>query len=470
MLFCELGGRTVNTVHTKHLRRVPPLQMLMGLSLGYFLVLLDMTVMSVALPAIHAHLGGGLTGLQWVVNAYTIVFAGLLLSMGSISDKYGAKRVYVTGLAVFLVSSVASTAVPSLDTLIMMRAILGIGAAALTPSSLALLAHAFPEPVERARALGIWAAVTGISMAAGPMVGGVLVDFFGWRSIFLLNVSLSILSLVLTMLFLRETPRNEQKNVDLAGQITAFAVIASLTFALMEGGVLYSWSSPIILTAFALALICAVIFLVVEAKGTSPLLPLEIFKNVTVSGGMFAGIAINIGLAWVLFVIPLFLEQVRGLPAHTAGLALLPMMVPLAFNPILTGRITARIGPKIPMTVGFTLAGTGTLLQVWTDTNTNDVVMLISLLLMGIGVSFTIPAMISAVISAVPKQHVGAASGALNSSRQLGAALGIALLGPLLKSSTSFVGGMRVSFVVTTVVLLAGSLLSLLLIGKRNHR
>lgn len=464
----ESGGFTLETVKTKHLGKLARVQMLLGLSLGYFMVLLDMTVMSVALPAIRTHLGGGITGLQWVVNAYTIVFAGLILSMGSLSDKYGAKRVYVIGLVVFLVTSATSAAVPSLDALVIMRAILGIGAAALTPSSLTLLAHAFPEPAERARSLGIWAAVTGIAMASGPIVGGLLVDSLGWRSIFLLNVPLAIFSLTLTAQFVRETPRNGQRNVDPVGQVTAFAVIASLTFALMEGGESYSWTSPVILTVLAITLSSAILFLVIEAKDKSPLLPLEMFRNVTVSGGMLAGIAINIGLSWTLFVMPLFFEQVRGLPAHTAGLALLPMMVPLAFNPILTGRITARIGAKVPMTVGFTLGAMGTLLQVWTDSNTNYVVMLVSLLLIGLGVSFTIPAMISAVISAAPKRHAGAASGALNSSRQIGATLGIAVLGPILKGSESFVAGMRMSFVVVTAILLIGSLLSFVLIGKET--
>lgn len=188
--------------------------LLLGLSIGYFMVLLDMTVVSVALPAIRAELGGGISGLQWVVNAYTIVFAGLLLSMGSLADKIGARRVYMGGLALFLTASVLCAVVPSLGMLIGFRAILGIGGAALMPASLTLLVHAYPETAERARALGIWAAVTGAGMAAGPAVGGLLVDSFGWRSIFLLNLPLAVISLILTFLLVRETERKSQMSFD----------------------------------------------------------------------------------------------------------------------------------------------------------------------------------------------------------------------------------------------------------------
>ncbi len=439
--------------------------LLLGLSLGYFMVLLDMTVVSVALPAIRADFGGGIAGLQWVVNAYTIVFAGLLLSMGAIADKLGAKRVYIGGLALFLAASAISAVVPSLGALISLRAILGVGGAALLPASLTLFAHTFPEPAQRARALGIWAAVTGIAMAAGPVIGGLLVDSLGWRSIFLLNVPLAVISLILTSQFVNETNRNPQQSFDLAGQVSAIAAIVVLSFALMEGES-YGWNSAIILGAFSLALLCAIVFLMVEAKGKTPLLPLQLFRNSTVSVGMITGMAINIGMSGILFILPLFFQQLRGLSAHMAGLALLPMMIPMAFNPIFTGRIVGRIGARIPMTIGFSLGALGTLLQIWVDVNTSYALTLIGLLLIGFGVSFTIPSLMTAVISSVPKEQTGAASGALNSSRQLGATLGVAILGSILSGSESFIAGMHMSLVVTTAILFGGSLLSFAFIGR----
>lgn len=439
--------------------------LLLGLSLGYFMVLLDMTVVSVALPAIRADLGGGIAGLQWVVNAYTIVFAGLLLSMGTIADKLGAKRVYISGLVLFLIASAISTAVPSLGALIGLRAILGVGGAALLPASLTLFAHTFPEPAQRARALGIWAAVTGIAMAAGPVIGGLLVDSLGWRSIFLLNVPLAVISLIMTSQFVNETIRNPRQSFDLAGQVSAITAIVALSFALMEGEA-YGWNSPVIWGAFSLALLCAIVFLMVEAKGKTPLLPLRLFRNPTVTAGMIAGMAINIGMSGILFILPLFFQQLRGLSAHMAGLALLPMMIPMAFNPIFAGRIVGRIGARIPMTIGFSLAALGTLLQVWVDVTTSYALTLIGLLLIGFGMSFTIPSLMAAVISSVPKEQTGAASGALNSSRQLGATLGVAILGSILNGNESFIAGMHMSLVVTTVILFGGSILSFAFIGR----
>ncbi|QHW29669.1 MFS transporter [Paenibacillus rhizovicinus] len=438
---------------------------LLGLSLGYFMVLLDMTVVSVALPAIRADLGGGISGLQWVVNAYTIVFAGLLLSMGAMADKLGAKRVYLAGLALFLAASAVSAVVPSLAALIAMRAILGVGGAALLPSSLALFAHAFPVPSQRARALGIWAAVTGVAMAAGPLVGGLLVDSLGWRSIFALNVPLGIISLVMTSAYVNESTRKPLQGFDLAGQITAIAAIAALSFALMEGET-FGWDSALIIGAFSLALLCAVSFLWAEATGKTPLLPLRIFRHATVSAGMLAGMTINVGLSGILFLLPLYFQQVRGLSAHLAGLALLPMMIPMAFNPIFTGRIAARIGARIPMTIGFSLGAIGTLLLAGLEGNSNDVLLLTGLLLIGFGISFAIPALMAAVISSVPQEQAGAASGALNASRQLGATLGVAILGTILREHESFIAGMQLALVVITVALFGGSLLSFAFIGR----
>ena len=441
--------------------------LLLGISIGYFMVLLDTTIVSVALPAIRDDLGGGVNGLQWVVNAYTIVFAALLLSMGALADKWGAKRVYLIGLVLFLAASALMAAAPSLGILISLRAVLGAGGAALTPASLALIARAFPDPAERARALGIWAAVTGTAMAAGPVVGGFLVDSIGWRSIFLLNVPLALVSLVATSRLVGETDRRPNRSFDAGGQLTALATIAAVSFALMEGET-YGWSSPAILASFGLALIGAILFTILETKVKDPLLPPAMFRKRAVTAGMLAGMAINVGLSGILFLLPLYDQQFRGLSAHSAGLALLPMMIPLAFNPILTGRLVSRIGARLPMTAGFALAGIGALAQAWPET-TGAAIPFIGLLLIGFGVSLTIPSLMAAVIASVPKEQTGAASGALNASRQLGATLGVAILGSILSGSASFVGGMRASLLVVTVLLFGGSLLSFAYIpGKKN--
>ncbi len=441
------------------------LVLLLGIAIGYFMVLLDMTVVSVALPAIHDDLGGGISELQWVVNAYTIVFAGLLLSMGTAADKAGAKRIYMIGLALFLAASAMSAFAPSLGVLIAMRALLGVGGAALLPASLTLIAHAFPDPGERARALGIWAAVTGIALAAGPVAGGLLVDSFGWRSIFILNIPLAILSLLITRMNVTETNRNPKRSFDLAGQLLAIVFIAALSFVLMEGEP-FGWSSPVIWGTGCLALLAIIGFIIVEAKSRSPLLPLHIFRSSTVSAGMLAGTASNIALSGILFVLPMFYQQMVGLSAHSAGLAMLPMMVPMAVNPIFAGRIVSRTGARIPMTGGFAAVAAGTVLLALADENTNYAQVCAGLFLIGFGISFTLPSLMSAILSSVPRELTGAASGALNASRQVGATLGVAVVGAIISGSETFITGMHVSLIVTAVILAGGSLLSFLFINR----
>jgi drug resistance transporter, EmrB/QacA subfamily len=439
--------------------------LLLGVSLGYFMVLLDTTVVSIALPAIHDDLGGGIAGLQWVVNAYTIVFAGLLMSMGALADKLGAKRVFSAGLILFLAASALSAFAPSLGELIGLRALLGVGGAMLMPASLSILAHAHTDPAERARVIGIWAATTGTAMAAGPVAGGLLVDAFGWRSIFLINVPLAILSLILILPLVSETPRKPGQGFDWPGQLTAIAAIAALSFALMEGET-YGWGSPVILSAFVLALVLAVLFLIAEGKGSAPLFPLHLFRNRTVSSGLAAGMAINIGLSGVLFVMPLYYQQVRGMSAHSAGLALLPLTIPLVVNPIFTGKLAGKIGPRLPMTFGYALTAIAALIPLPANADTSQVITWAGLLLFGCGVTFTIPPLMAAVVSAAPRELTGTASGALNSSRQLGATLGVAVVGSILAGSGAFLDGMHRSMIVLSVVLLFGALISYACIGR----
>ncbi len=222
----------------------------------------------------------------------------------------------------------------------------------------------------------------------------------------------------------------------------------------------------VIIAAFSVAVLSIVVFLTVEAKGKTPLLPLRLFRNTTVSVGMVTGMAINIGLSGILFVLPLFFQQARGVSAHIAGLSFLPLTLPLAFNPIVTGRIVGRIGARLPMTFGFSFAALGMLVQVWSDINTSYILTLIGLLLIGFGVSYTIPALMTAVLSSVSKEQVGTVSGALNSIRQFGATLGVAIIGSILSASSSFITGMHLSLIAVSVVLFGGSLLSFAFIGR----
>lgn len=443
--------------------------LLLGLSLGYFMVLMDTTALGVALPAIRADLGGGLSGLQWVVNAYTIVFAGLLMSMGALADRLGAKRVYSAGLAVFLAASALCAASPSLGALIGFRAVLGVGGAALLPASLALLAKSYPEPAARARALGIWAATTGAAMAIGPVAGGLLADGLGWRSIFLINVPLAAVSLIVVGRLAGADAGRGRRGLDPAGQATCIAAIATLAYALTEGQT-RGWTSPVVLGAFGLFALASAGFAAAESRVRSPLLPFRLLAVPTVSAGMLAGLIVNIGLSGVLFALPLYFQQARGYEAHAAGLALLPLTFPLAFNPILTGRIVGRIGPRWPMTAGFALCAAGVLTVAAATGESGYSIHLVGLLLVGFGTSLAIPSLMAAVMAASPPEWTGAASGALNASRQLGAALGVVLTGAFLGHAASTEAGVRQGFVALGLVLAAGAILTWSGIGRERRR
>lgn len=441
--------------------------LLAGLSLGYFMVLMDGTIVNVSLPAISHDLGGGLVGLQWVVNAYTLVFASLLLSAGALADQFGAKRLFISGLVIFLVASAISAIAPSLGVLIGMRALLGVGAAAITSTSLVIITHEFSGPVERARAIGLYAAITGVAFASGPVFGGILVDTLGWHSIFLVNVPVALICIALTVVLVHETRRNEQKRLDLAGQFSAILMIASLTFVLIESQT-FGWGSPVILLTLGIAIASALVFLIVESLSRSPMLPLRLFAHPTIGAGMAVGLLINFLLAGILFVMSLFFQQGLRYSAMIAGLAFLPLTLPVTFNPLLTSRLVSRFGARVPMIMGFILAIVGVLLQSWVDTRTSYVVTCIALMLIGFGISQVLPSLITAVMASSSKEQAGIASGALSASRQLGAVLGVALLGLVLNGNRSFIAGLHQSLLVTCGVLLIGLLVVLFFIRPKK--
>lgn len=421
------------------------------------MVLLDTTIVSVALPSIQEELGGSLSKLEWITNAYTLVFASLLLTMGSLSDKLGGKRMYSIGLAILGLASVIMVATSSVGVLIGMRAVLGIGAAALLPSSMTLLSHAFPVPAERARALGIWAGVTGAALAAGPVVGGILIDAIGWRSIFLLNVPIALISFGLTWTLLKETPRQTQKHIDFPGQIAAMITLGFLTFALIESQTL-GWSSLGVLTSLGIALLAACMFLWIELRTSHPMLPLHLFRQRTLSAGLLAGMLINFGFSGILFIMPLFFHHVLGYTASLTGLAFLPLTVPTVVGPMISGRVVSRIGSRIPMSLGFIATSLGTFLLA--AASSSYAVMLIGFVLIGTGVAFTIPPLVTATLSAAPQGQAGIVSGALNASRQLGAVLGIAILGAILQGNSSYSRGFELDLIIIGILLLVGALLS----------
>ncbi|MGW3993866.1 MFS transporter [Amycolatopsis sp. NPDC004772] len=408
-------------------------RLLTGLSLGYFLVMLDTTIVTVALPA----LSPSLPAQQWISNGYTLTFAAFLLTAGAWSDRFGARRVFFLGLTSFAALSGLSALSVSAPMLIALRALLGVAGALLVPSSLSLIAVANPVPSARAKAMGVWAAVSGTGLVAGPVLGGVLTEAFGWRAIFLVNVPVALVALALS----RSAPSTPARPgwFDVVSQVSAVVSLSTLTYALIER----SWG------ALVLAVAAAAVF-VRSQRHPEAMLPARLFRVRAFPLGLAAGAIVNFGLSGVLFVLSLYFQKTRGYPPSTTGLAFLPLTIPTAFNPIFTGRLVARSGPRIPAVSGFALMSGGALLQAAT---TSAALSVAALALLGFGVSLAIPSLLAMVVTAAPPELTGIAGGALNASRQTGAALGVAILGALSAATTT-----SIALFTAAGVLLAGAL------------
>ena len=399
---------------------------------GYFMVILDAVIVNVALPSLGRELHGAVSDLQWVVDGYTVAFAGLLLSAGALGDKLGAKRVFAAGLGVFTVASAACAASPSVAVLIGARIVQGTGAAMLVPSSLALIRGAYEDTRGRARAVGIWGATAGVGAASGPVLGGLLVAAFGWRSVFVVNLPVGVAALVFGIQRLGQ-PSSASLGIgfDPLGQLTGFAGLTLLASGLIEGGA-HGWISATALVLLSVALVSLALFVAVEKRVRGPMLPLGLFRNREFSAAAFVGLAINLGFYGQLFALTLYFQHVRGYSALQTGLALLPEGLFVAVSSALSGRLTARTGPRIPMLIGLATGTCGLAGLIAAGRTTPYAILIAPLIAAGFGMAFTMPAATVAIIEAAPAERAGIASGVLNAARQGGSAIGVALLGALL--------------------------------------
>jgi MFS transporter, DHA2 family, methylenomycin A resistance protein len=337
--------------------RDPRRALLVVMCAGYFLVLLDVTIVNVALPSIGSGMGADVSALQWVVDGYAIALASLMLAGGTVGDLHGHKHIVLVGLAVFGVASLACGAAPSSGLLVGARVLQGIGAALLLPGTLAIISHAFPEPDEQARAIGIWAGIGSLALPAGPLLGGALVDTFGWRAIFLINVPIVVVTLLVAARVVRESVEPQQRRLDLAGTALAAGTLAAVTFAFVEAG--RGGVGPPVLAAAAVAVICFTGFVAVERSREHPMFPLGLFRRPDFSAANAAAGAMNLGTLGMLFVLTLYLQTVQHRSALAAGVAVLPLFLPLTVLAPLAGRLTARVGPKLPMAAGLLIAALG---------------------------------------------------------------------------------------------------------------
>ncbi|MYV97150.1 MFS transporter, partial [Streptomyces sp. SID3343] len=393
------------------------------------MVLLDVTVLSVAEPDLARSLHASVGGLQWVVNGYTVAFAALLLSAGAVADRYGAQRVFRVGVGAFAALSLVSAAAPNLGTLVAARVALGVAGAACLPASMALVVRLYPDPADRVRAMAVWAATSGAALAAGPVVGGVLVDLAGWRAIFLVDVPIAVVVLALVNTAALRGPTGDRP-IDVTAQVVACAVLALLTDALIAlgaGARAHAVASGVGCVAAGALLV------VVERRSDAPALAPHVLRVRGATGAMLSGAAVNFTLTGALFVLPLVLTRQWHLSPTRVGLAFLPLTLPCAFNPLLTGRIVARAGAARPVLAGLALLSSGAVvLGLATLRDAPYAVLAVGLALTGFGVSCTLPALAATVVAAAPEGSAGTAGGLLNASRQVGATVGVAVMGALI--------------------------------------
>ncbi|TDQ01555.1 MFS transporter [Labedaea rhizosphaerae] len=435
---------------------------LLAICMGYFMVILDTTIVNAALPALRADLGADVTGLQWVVDGYMLVLAAGLLSGGALADLLGARRVCQWGLVAFVVASIACGAAPNLPVLIAARILQGVGAALAVPASLALLRAANPDRQARARAVGIWGGVAGGAAAAGPILGGLLVGLVGWESVFLVNVPIGLAA---CWLIARTVPAPEPRprGLDLVGQVLAALALTALTVALIE----HTHVGVAVVSA-AVFLVAGVAFVLAQRRAKDPMLPLSLFRDATLSAGTAVGLLINLGFYGELFVLNLYLQEPRHLSALVAGLALLPQMGMAAIGSALSGRYTAATGgPRRTMLVGLLIGAAGLLGLMIAGEHTAYLWLVLPLVATGFGMSFTMPAATTAVTDAAPDDRAGLAAGVINAARQLGSVLGVAILGGLAGHGAGLVPGMRVALAVAGAAFLLAAVLTA--VGVRHH-
>jgi len=396
-----------------------------------FIVGLDNTIVNLALPAIRRDLGSSLSGLQWVIDAYTVVLAGLLMLGGSTGDRIGRRRTFQAGLVLFGTGSLLCSLAPTTGWLIAFRAVQAVGGSMLNPVAMSIITNVFTDRAERAKAIGVWGSVIGLSMALGPLLGGVLVDSVGWRSVFWMNVPVVVAVVVLTARFVPESRAPRPRRFDAPGQLLMIVLLVGLTFGIIEGPAL-GWGSPLIVGSFGAAGAALVALLVVESRRPEPLLDPRFFASVPFSAATLIAVAAFAAFAGFLFLNALYLQDVRGYSPLHAGLLTLPMAVMTALLPVVSGRMVARSGARLPLVIGGIAIAVAGCLLLTLDVDTSLLLVAVAYVVFGIGFGMINAPITNTAVSGMPVAQAGVAAGVASTSRQVGSALGVAVLGSLV--------------------------------------
>lgn len=419
--------------------------MLLICSMSLLIVGLDVTIVNVALPSIHRSFGGTLAGLQWTIDAYTLVIASLLMLSGSTADRIGRKRVFVVGLAIFSTGSLLCGLAPTLDTLIAARVLQAIGGSMLNPVAMSIIRNVFQEPRERAQAIGVWGAMTGLSLALGPVLGGALVDSVSWRAVFFVNVPVGAAAILLTRIYVPESRAARARRIDPIGQLLVIGVLATLTYAIIEGPG-HGWASGEILGLFAASAVLLVALVFYELRRREPLIELRFFASAPFSGASAIAVLAFAAQGGFLFLNTLYLQDVRGLSALDAGLYLLPMAAVTLVCAPASGRLVAGHGSR-PSLLGAGIGLVGAALML-TELRAGSAPLYVlgAYLVFGFGFGMVNPPITNTAVSGMPPEQAGVAAAIASTSRQVGATLGVAVAGAIAGSAVSGSGALGRGF------------------------
>ncbi|MEU3736268.1 MFS transporter [Streptomyces sp. NPDC032198] len=401
--------------------------------MSLLIVSLDNTVLNVALPTMAREFDTSISGMQWTIDAYTLVLAALLMLAGSTADRVGRQKIFKVGLVIFTAASVACSLAPNLESLVAFRMLQAVGGSMLNPVAMSIITNTFTEPRERARAIGVWGGVVGISMAAGPIIGGLLVDSVGWRSIFWINLPVGLAALLLTIRYVPESRAPKPRRPDPIGQLLVIVLLGALTYAIIEAPTA-GWTSPLIIAFAAAALLALIGLLAYEPRRADPLIDLRFFGSAPFSGATVIAVCAFAALGGFLFLSTLYLQNVRGLNALHAGLWMLPMAAMTLICAPLSGRLVGSRGPRLPLLVaGVTMTASGVLFAAF-DAETTNATLFLGYVLFGLGFGFVNAPITNTAVSGMPRSQAGVAAAVASTSRQIGQTLGVAVIGAVLAS------------------------------------
>ncbi len=433
--------------------------------MSLLIVGLDNTIVNVALPSIQKDLGASVSGLQWTIDAYTLVLASLLMLSGSTGDRVGRRRTFQVGLVVFTLGSLLCSLAPGLGWLVAFRMVQAVGGSMLNPVAMSIITNVFTDARERAQAIGVWGGTIGISMALGPLVGGALVDSVGWRAIFWINIPVGLLALALTIRYVPESRADHPRRLDPVGQVLVFAFLATLTYGIIEGPV-RGWASPLIVGCFVVAVAALATLVPYERRRPEPLIDPRFFRSIPFSAATLIAVCAFAALAGFLFLNTLYLQDVRHFSPFHAGLYMLPVAaMTVVFAPI-SGRLVGARGTRLPLLVAGVAMGAGGLMLVRLSATTPLGWLIGAYAVFGLGFAMVNAPITNTAVSGMPREQAGVAAAVASTSRQVGQSLGVAVVGTVVVSGLH--GALATGFVAASHLgwwIVAGCGLAVLVLG-----